>query len=95
MTQPTPVATLHGITFPGPTAGRDADDDVLWQCWGRYPGAGQPLWNELVARYDRGVAAVDAMAATWAAQERYVDAERFVVGACDVERQAVLVNRVA
>ncbi len=38
---------------------------------------GRPLWDELVARYDRGVAAVDAMARTWEAQERHVDAERF------------------
>lgn len=38
---------------------------------------GQPLWAELVARYDRGVAAVDDMARTWAAQQTLVDPERF------------------
>ena len=39
--------------------------------------SGQPLWSELIARYDRGVAAVEGMAATWDAQKPYVDAERF------------------
>ncbi len=39
--------------------------------------SGKPLWEELVARYDRGIASVDAMAATWAAQQAYVDPERF------------------
>jgi alpha-glucuronidase len=35
------------------------------------------LWDELVHRYDRGVAAVDGMAATWRTLEPYVDPERF------------------
>lgn len=39
--------------------------------------AGRTLWQVLVERYDRGVASVDAMAATWAAQERHVDPQRF------------------
>ena len=39
--------------------------------------SGRPLWDELVAHYDRGVASVDAMARTWAAQKPFVDAERF------------------
>ncbi|HYD25200.1 MAG TPA: alpha-glucuronidase family glycosyl hydrolase [Croceibacterium sp.] len=40
------------------------------------PG-GRPLWDELIARYDRGVAAVDAMGWTWAAQQPYVDPQFF------------------
>jgi alpha-glucuronidase len=55
-------------------------DYLLWfhhVPWDFRVKSGQPLWNELVARYDRGVAAVDRMAATWAAQEAYVDAPRF------------------
>ena len=39
--------------------------------------SGRPLWEELVSRYDRGVAAVDTMALQWQALEPYVDAERF------------------
>lgn len=44
--------------------------------WSRRMRSGQRLWNEMVARYDRGVASVDAMAATWAGLARYVDPER-------------------
>src|SRR5690606_14723948 len=40
------------------------------------PGSGA-LWDELVARYDRGVSAVDDMAKTWAEQESFADAGRF------------------
>lgn len=55
-------------------------DYLLWfhhVPWDFPMPSGRPLWDELVARYDRGVAAVDEMARTWAAQERFVDAERF------------------
>jgi len=45
--------------------------------WSFRTKSGQPLWDELVHRYDRGVAAVDAMAATWASLKPYVDSERF------------------
>jgi alpha-glucuronidase len=45
--------------------------------WDHPMPSGRPLWNELIARYDRGVEAVGAMGSTWAAQEPYVDAERF------------------
>lgn len=34
------------------------------------------LWEELVVRYDRGVAAVDTMAATWAGLAPHIDAGR-------------------
>ena len=55
-------------------------DYLLWfhhVPWDFPMQSGQPLWNELVGRYDRGVATVDTMARTWAAQEPHVDAERF------------------
>ncbi|MBO9519237.1 MAG: alpha-glucuronidase [Porphyrobacter sp.] len=39
--------------------------------------SGKPLWNELIARYDHGVAEVDRMAGTWASLEPYVDDQRF------------------
>ena len=35
------------------------------------------LWEELVDRYDRGIATVDGMAATWTDLAPYVDAERY------------------
>ena len=55
-------------------------DYLLWfhhVPWDFAMPSGRPLWDELVARYDRGVGAVDAIARTWAAQESFVDAERF------------------
>lgn len=45
--------------------------------WDHAMPSGRTLWHDLVARYDRGVAAVDAMAQTWAAQEGLVDPQRF------------------
>ncbi|MFX5547140.1 alpha-glucuronidase, partial [Acinetobacter baumannii] len=39
--------------------------------------SGRTLWEELVTRYDRGVAGVDAMAREWQACAPFVDAERF------------------
>ena len=38
---------------------------------------GKPLWNELIARYDRGVATVDAMQRIWTSLKPYVDDQRF------------------
>jgi alpha-glucuronidase len=35
------------------------------------------LWNELIARYQRGVDKVAAMQRAWATQKSHVDAERF------------------
>jgi len=55
-------------------------DYLLWfhhVPWDFAMPSGRPLWEELVHRYDRGVAAVDAIAGTWAAQRPHVDAERF------------------
>jgi alpha-glucuronidase len=55
-------------------------DYLLWfhhVRWDFPMPTGKPLWNELVERYDRGVATVDAMARTWASLHPYVDPERF------------------
>lgn len=58
-----------------------ANDDrfLLWfhhLPWDYRTRSGRPLWDELVVRYDRGVAQVGAMRRTWASLAPYVDAER-------------------
>jgi alpha-glucuronidase len=45
--------------------------------WDEKLESGRTLWEELVYRYDRGVAEVEAMQKTWAALEPFVDPERF------------------
>jgi alpha-glucuronidase len=45
--------------------------------WDARMVSGRTLWDELVARYTRGVEGVSAMRKTWAGLETYVDAERF------------------
>jgi alpha-glucuronidase len=45
--------------------------------WDYKTRSGRTLWNELIARYQRGVDKVAAMQATWAAQKSRVDAQRF------------------
>ncbi len=53
---------------------------LLWfhhAAWDRRMASGRTLWEELVARYDRGVAEVTAMQGQWAAMEGQVDAQRF------------------
>ena len=53
---------------------------LLWfhhVSWNFPMRTGRPLWDELVHRYDTGVATVDGMASEWAALEPYVDRERF------------------
>ncbi|MXO70686.1 alpha-glucuronidase [Altererythrobacter buctensis] len=66
---------------PPVAAGLAADPDyLLWfhhVGWDQAMPSGRSLWAELVGRYDTGVAAVDAMADTWAAQQRHVDPQRF------------------
>jgi alpha-glucuronidase len=55
-------------------------DYLLWfhhVPWDFPMASGRPLWNELVSRYDRGVTAVERMAAIWEAQQPHVDPERF------------------
>ncbi len=58
---------------------RVPDDLLLWfhrVPWDHRMRSGRPLWDEMVVRYDRGVAQVGAMGATWAAMAPHVDAER-------------------
>jgi alpha-glucuronidase len=54
--------------------------DLLWfhhVPWDRRMASGRTLWDELVTRYDHGVATVGAMQRTWQTLAPYVDAERF------------------
>ena len=54
-------------------------DYLLWfhhLGWNDRLRSGQSLWEELVTRYDSGLAQVDAMAATWASLDEFVDPER-------------------
>lgn len=57
-----------------------ADEELLlWfrrVPWDHRLSNGRTLWEELPRRYDRGVAAVARMRATWAGLTRHVDAER-------------------
>jgi alpha-glucuronidase len=45
--------------------------------WDHTMPSGRSLWDEMVVRYDAGVSTVDVMAQTWAAQEPFVDPQRF------------------
>ncbi|WP_243693732.1 alpha-glucuronidase family glycosyl hydrolase [Sphingomonas sp. BK235] len=54
--------------------------ELLWfhhVGWDRRMASGKTLWEELVAHYDRGVAAVGTMRASWDALRDRVDAERW------------------
>ncbi|HVI99390.1 MAG TPA: alpha-glucuronidase family glycosyl hydrolase [Sphingomonas sp.] len=60
------------------------DDYLLWfhhLPWTYRMGSGDTLWNTLVRRYGRGVAAVADMQHTWAGLKRYVDKERYAKAA--------------
>lgn len=53
--------------------------NLLWfhhVAWDRRMASGRTLWEELVARYDRGVAEVVSMQASWASLTGRVDDER-------------------
>ncbi len=72
--------------YAPPVAGRFAgldtvpDDYLLWfhrVSWDHRLRSGRTLWDELVARYSRGVAAVGEMRRTWASLEPRIDRERF------------------
>lgn len=59
---------------------RVPEDLLLWfhhLPWDWRTASGRPLWSELVTRYDRGVARVAGMRATWARLEAQIDPERF------------------
>jgi alpha-glucuronidase len=56
------------------------DDFLLWfhrLPWDHRMRSGATLWEELVARYDRGITEVEAMRDAWAGLQPFVDAERF------------------
>jgi len=58
---------------------RVPEDFLLWfhhRPWTSRVSSGRTLWDELVHRYSRGVAAVGKMQQTWAGLRDYVDAER-------------------
>lgn len=72
--------------YAAPLARRYGDVDrvpeeyLLWfhrLPWDHRLRSGETLWQALIARYDRGVAEVEAMRAAWALLERHVDRERF------------------
>ena len=59
---------------------RVTDDYLLWfhhVGWTYRMSSGQTLWNELTARYCRGVESVRTMERTWGGLQRFVDPERF------------------
>jgi alpha-glucuronidase len=59
---------------------RVTDDYLLWfhhVPWTYRMSSGRTLWNELTARYCRGVEAVRGMETTWRGLQRFVDPERF------------------
>jgi alpha-glucuronidase len=71
--------------YAPPVAARFSDpekvpeDFLLWfhhVSWDRRLASGRTLWDELVERYDRGVAAVGAMRRRWAALRPAIDPER-------------------
>lgn len=56
------------------------DQYLLWfhrVDWDERLGNGNTLWEELVARYERGVASVQRMQREWKTLESFIDAERF------------------
>jgi len=72
--------------YAGPVATRFGDlrtvreEYLLWfhrLPWDYRMRSGATLWEELVARYDRGVREVEAMQESWAGLEPLVDPERF------------------
>jgi alpha-glucuronidase len=55
------------------------EDYLLWfhhVPWDFRTRSGRPLWDELVHRYDRGVAQAEAMKETWRGLESFVDPRR-------------------
>ncbi len=64
---------------------------LLWfhhVSWDRRMSSGLTLWEELVARYDEGLAQVAAAQATWAGLQDRIDPERFRLVADDLRIQA-------
>lgn len=87
----------NAVAQYAPEAGRAlaADEkNLLWfhrAAWDRKVSSGRTLWDELVVRYDRGVAEVAEMRRTWEGMAPYVDARRHAEVAADLavqEREA-------
>jgi alpha-glucuronidase len=72
----------NAIAQYAPEAGRrleNSEDYLLWfnhVPWDHRLRSGRPLWDELVARYDRGVGKVGEMRRTWLSLAPIVDAQR-------------------
>jgi len=67
------------------------DANLLWfhhVPWTYRMHSGRSLWNELISRYDRGVATVEANRREWALLRRFVDAPRHAAVAASLDRQA-------
>lgn len=66
---------------PAVAARLNSDPDyLLWfhlVGWDHTMPSGRTLWDEMVARYESGVAVVDGMAATWAGLASHIDPQRF------------------
>lgn len=63
---------------------------LLWfhrLAWAHRLPSGRTLWEELVARYDAGVAGVDRMAAAWASLAPAIDPERHAAVTADLAIQ--------
>ena len=69
-----------------------SDDDLLWfhhLPWTYRMRSGQTLRDALVARYDRGAAAVRSMKIEWHSLAPFVDAERHAAVSAKLDRQSV------
>ena len=69
---------------------RVPDDYLLWfhhVPWDRRMASGRTLWDELTARYCRGVEAVRAMRGTWGSLAGTIDAERYEETRASLETQ--------
>lgn len=69
---------------------RTPEELLLWfhhLPWSHRMHSGRTLWHELVARYDRGVAAVAALQQQWRRVRSWVDARRFDEVAQHLEQQ--------
>jgi alpha-glucuronidase len=57
--------------------------------WNYRMGSGRTLWDELVGRYDDGVASVARMNRTWASLQPFIDSERHAQVAANLREQLV------
>ena len=75
---PRPTVTPVAARFADPK--KTPENLLLWfhhVSWDHRMASGRTLWDELVHRYDRGVAAVGQMRRDWDAQRGRVAAQRF------------------